>query len=73
MVSEKKKQEWTAIVESGSFRDDMRRLAENRHDPFLKDGKIDVDKYIDFLTAYNEFINHTPKPFKPMADSIMKL
>jgi len=73
MLSEKEKQEFTAIAEYRSLRDDMRYLAENRHNPFLKDGKIDIDRYIDFLNAYNEFINHTPKPFKPMIDRIMKL
>ena len=73
MLSEKEKQEFTAIAESRSLRDDMRYLAENRHNPFLKDGKVDIDSYIDFLNAYNEFISHTPKPFKPMIDRIMKL
>jgi hypothetical protein len=73
MLSEKEKQEWTVLAESTSLRDDMRRLSESRHNPFLKDGRVDIDKYIDFLNEYNEFINHTPKPFKPMIDRIMKL
>ena len=73
MLSEKEKQELTGIAESGSLRDDMRYLAEKKYNPFLKDGKVDIDRYIDFLNAYNEFINHTPKPFKPMIDRIMKL
>lgn len=73
MLSEKEKQEWTVLAESTSLRDDMRRLSESRHNPFLKDGRVDIDKYIDFLNQYNEFINHTPKPFKPMIDRIMKL
>ena len=73
MLSKKEKQEWTVLAESTSLRDDMRRLSESRHNPFLKDGRVDIDKYIDFLNEYNEFINHTPKPFKPMIDRIMKL
>jgi len=73
MLSEKEKQEWTVLAESTSLRDDMRRLSESRHNPFLKDGIVDIDKYIEFLNEYNEFINHTPKPFKPMIDRIMKL
>jgi hypothetical protein len=73
MLSEKEKQECAAITESGSLRDDMRQLAKNRHHPFLKDGKVDIDRYISFLNAYNEFINHMPKPFKPMIDRIMML
>ena len=73
MLSEKEKQEFAAIAESGSLRGDMRYLTENRHNPFLKDGKVDIDRYIDFLNAYNEFINHMPKPFKPMIGRMMKL
>jgi len=73
MLSEKERQECSAVAGSGSLRDDMRHMAENRHNPFLKDGKVDVDRYIDFLNAYNEFINHMPKPFKPIIDRIMRL
>jgi len=33
-----------------------------------------VDKgEAEFVTQYNEFINHEPKPFKPMIDKVMKL
>jgi len=73
MTNEKENLECTVLRESGSLRDDMRHLAENRHNPFLKDGKVDIDRYVDFLNAYNEFINHMPKPFKPMKEKIMKL
>ena len=73
MLSEQEKQEWTAMVESQSLRDDMRHLTENRHNPFLKEGEVDIDKYIDFLNVYNEFINHMPKPFKLIIDRIMRL
>lgn len=73
MMPEDEKQERAELSQSVSIRDDMRRLVENRHNPFIKDGKVDLDRYIDFLNGYNEFINHTPKPFKPMQDRIMKL
>jgi hypothetical protein len=73
MLNEKEKSERAAVRESGSLRDDMRHLAENRHNPFLKEGTVDVDMYIEFMNTYNEFINHMPKPFKPMNDRIMKL
>jgi hypothetical protein len=55
------------------LREDMRYLAEHRHNPFLKDGHVDIDNYIEFLNTFNEFINHNPKPFKPMIDKVMKL
>jgi hypothetical protein len=73
MMPEDGKQECTELSQSEAIRDDMRRLAENRHGPFLKDGKVDLDRYIDFLNEFNEFINHMPKPFKPIQDRIMKL
>jgi len=44
----------------------MRRLAEHRHNPVLVEGVVDIDRLIDFLNGYNEFINHEPKPFTPM-------
>jgi hypothetical protein len=73
MFNEKEKQEADDIAVSESLRDDMRLLRKNRHNPFLKDGQVDIDAYIDFLNQYNEFINHAPKPFKPIIDRIMKL
>jgi hypothetical protein len=73
MMTENEKQECMELSKSESIRDDMRRLVANRHDPFLKDGKVDLDRYIDFLNTFNEFINHMPKPFKPIQDRIMKL
>ena len=73
MMTENEKQECTELSQSESIRDDMRRLVATRHSPFLKDGKVDLDRYLDFLNGYNEFINHMPKPFKPIQDRIMKL
>jgi hypothetical protein len=37
MLSEKEKLEPAAVRGSGSLSDDMRHLAENRHNPFLMD------------------------------------
>lgn len=73
MPSEAEKQRSDVVNEPGSLIDDMKHLAENRHNPFLKDGNVDIDMYIEFLNTYNEFINHMPKPFKPMNERIMKL
>jgi hypothetical protein len=73
MLTEKEKQEAIDIAESESLKNDMRHIKEKRHNPFIKDGKVDIDGYIDFLNDYNSFINHAPKPFKPIKDRIMKL
>ena len=72
-MRKKEKQEWLRLAESESLRKDMRRVSESRHNPFLKNGEIDIDSYIEFLDTYNAFINHQRKPFKPMMDRMIKL
>ena len=47
--------------------------AEQKHNPFFKNGKAHADAYIEFVTQYNDFINHLPKPFRRMIDNDMKL
>lgn len=72
-ISEKAKEELLKLSGSASFRKDMQTIRANRHNPFIKDGKVDADAYIEFLNQFNEFINHAPKPFRPMIDKDMKL
>ena len=72
-ISEAGKKELSASAKSPSLREDMRRLVEHRHNPVLVDGVVDIDRLIDFLNGYNEFINHEPKPFIPMTGGVMKL
>lgn len=72
-ISEKAKQELLKLSGSDSFRKDMQIIRANRHNPFFRDGKVDADAYIEFLNQFNEFINHTPKPFRRMIDKDMKL
>ena len=40
---------------------------------FLRDGRVDVDRVLAFLTEFNEMINHQPKPFKAIIDHDMRL
>lgn len=61
------------LAGSEALRRDMVTIASRRHNPFIKDGEVDVDAYIEFVTQFNEFINHEPKPFKPMIVREMKL
>ncbi len=73
MLSEKEKREMLEMAGSQSLREDMRRLKAAAQNAFVRDGKVDIESYIEFLNAYNEFINHRPKPFKPIKDNLMKL
>lgn len=61
------------LAGSESMRRDMEMVVSQRHNPFIKDGEVDVDAYTEFVVDFNEFINHEPKPFKPMIEKEMKL
>lgn len=72
-VSEKAEKELVEFAVSTEFRRDMEMLRVISQSPFVKDGRIDVDAYLEFVQQFNEFINHQPKPLKPMIDKVMKL
>ncbi len=72
-LSKKEKEELLRLSQSSSLKADMRYVAAHRHNSLIVEGKVDLDRLITFLTEYNEFINHKPKPFKPMIDKVMKL
>jgi len=72
-ITKQEKEEMLRLAASSSLREDMEYLSSHRYNPVLVDGKVDMDRLIDFLTQFNEFINHEPKPFKPMIDREMKL
>jgi hypothetical protein len=55
------------------MRTDELTVAANRHNPFLVDGEVSADHVIDFLTQYNEFLNHPIKPLRPFIELNMKL
>jgi len=71
--SGKTEKELIEFSKSDSLREDMEIVSSKRHNPFMRDGTVNADAYIEFVTEYNEFINHRPKPFVPMADRVMKL
>lgn len=72
-ISIKEQEELLRLSKSSSLKADMRYIAAHRHNPLLVNGKVDMDRFIAFLTEYNEFINHKPKTFKPIIDRVMKL
>jgi len=72
-LSKKEKEELQRVAASVLFRKDMQHLSANRFNPLIEGQTINMDRLLIFLTEYNEFINHTPKPFKPIIDRIMKL
>ena len=73
MLSEQDKKELLEMAHSERIREDFRIMAGNRHNPFLVHGVVDLDKYIDFLSDYNEFIGHISRPFRKIIDKKMLL
>jgi len=72
-ISKKEKEELQRVAASALMRKDMQHLSANRFNFFIEGQTINMDRLLIFLTEYNEFINHSPKPFKPIIDRIMKL
>lgn len=71
--SKKAEKEIIELSKSKTLRRDMDRVSSQRHNPFIKDGRPDADAFVEFVTAYNEFINHAPKPFRKIKDRFMRL
>jgi len=72
-ISKADREELLALSRSESMRDDAWKVAENRHDPLVIDGEVSADRVVEFLTQYNEFLNHPIKPFRPPIEDNMKL
>lgn len=72
-ISDKAVEELLALADSEGFRADMASLSMRERSPFMSKGRVDVDAYIEFVTQFNEFINHEPKTFRKMIDREMKL
>jgi len=72
-LSIKEQEELRRLSQSSSLQNDMKYISAHRHNPLIVEGNVDLDRLISFLTEYNEFINHKPKPFKPIIDKVMKL
>ncbi len=72
-LSDKAEKELVDFSRSDSLRRDMEIVTSNRYNPFVRNGIVHADSYVEFVTEYNEFINHRPKPFVPMAERDMRL
>lgn len=73
MLSEKEKRELKELAKSSKLKEDTKKLLRNRYNPFIVNGEINADRFLTFLTEYNYFINHNPKPFHRIIDKDMKL
>jgi hypothetical protein len=73
MIDAMEKEELLRLARSSSMKDDMQYLSAHRHNPLVHDGEVNLDRLLDFLNGFNEFINHEPRPFRPMLDRDMRL
>jgi len=72
-LTEEEKRELKEFAQSSTFKVDLRRISKSRYNPFVAEGKMDIDRFIIFLSEYNYFINHTLKPFRKIKDKKNKL
>lgn len=74
MFTRAAEKEFQEMASSESLRLDMETVRRNRHNPFVrKDYSVDADAYITFVTEFNEFIGHQPKPFRQILEKDMRL
>jgi hypothetical protein len=72
-LTEEDRAEMLALSQSESLRSDARKVADGRHNPFMVNGEVNLERVVEFLTQYNEFLNHPVKPFRPWIEKNMKL
>ncbi len=72
-LSEEEKKELGKFARASTFKADLRKISENQYNPFIVKDRIDIDRFIIFLSEYNCFINHTLKPFRKIKDRKNKL
>jgi hypothetical protein len=72
-LTDQEKEELLHLAQSPRLKEDMKWLSANAYNPFMVDGRIDVDKWLTFLNGYNEFVGHARKPLKWIVERVMKL
>jgi hypothetical protein len=73
ILSEQERRELKELAASPALREDLQTLARRRSRHFFRNGQVDVDLVVAFLTEFNDMINHRPKPFKKIIDRNLKL
>ncbi|MBM3254157.1 MAG: hypothetical protein FJZ16_07885 [Candidatus Omnitrophica bacterium] len=73
MLDNEEKKEMREVAHSPQFKNDLRRVSETRYNPFIVNGNVDLDRVIEFLNEFNNFISHNQRPFRKIIDKICKL
>jgi hypothetical protein len=72
-ISKKAAKEIIALKSSKSFRKDMCFLKKNKYTRFIKDGKMDVDAYLEFCDSFNAMVGNNTKKIKTFEGKNWKL
>ena len=72
ILTKEEKEELLELAHSPKLRKDF-NIIKKRHLYFIKKGKVNLDKYIEFLNFSNAFVNHKQKPFKKIEGNNFKL
>jgi hypothetical protein len=72
-ISDEEREEMLALSLSEDMRKDLATVASNRRNTCMIDGEVSGELVTEFLTQYNEMLNHTMKPFRPFIESNMRL
>jgi hypothetical protein len=73
MLNKEEKQELLNLAHSPKLKRDFRQIEENRYNLLLKNGKVNLDEYIRFLTFSNAMINHRLRLFKKIKGRNFKI
>lgn len=73
MLNNQEKRELKRLAGSSALRNDMEYLKRSAHNPFVVNGAVDIDKFLIFLTEFNQFINHSLRPFHKIIDTDMRM
>jgi|GEM_PF-5239620 len=68
-LSEAERRDLLEMANSPALREDWRRLSLRRHPP----PRVTPDEFLAWLQAYNDCINHAPKPLRRILDRDLRL
>lgn len=72
-LSNTAREELLELSRSQSLRSELKEIASRRHTRFLKEGRVDMDACIEFVTQFNAFMGHAPKRFRRIIERKMIL
>lgn len=72
-LTKHEKEELLSLSGSIKLKHDFEQMRKNQELRLKKQGGLDLDTVIKFLTVTNAMFNHQPKPFKKMSGNNFKL